>query len=54
MNNDIIITYPPDLIFSSIESRLKYVDKIIAEWVKEKYRLIRLSEGDNVDVSIFK
>ena len=43
--NNIIITYPPDLIFSSIETRLKYVDQIISEWIKEKYRLIRLTEG---------
>ena len=52
--NNIIISYPPDLIFSSLESKLKYADLIISEWIKEKYRLIRLTEGDNTDLTIFK
>jgi hypothetical protein len=39
MKNDIIIFYPPDLLFSSTEKKIEYIDEIIKAWTKEKKSL---------------
>ena len=36
---NIIISYPPDLLFTSTENKIKWIDNLIKEWTKEKQRL---------------
>jgi len=40
-----LLVYPPDLTYSSIENKIKYIENIIKLWEEEKNRLQELLDN---------